>query len=120
MKELCCNDLSRLDAKIVVDAYKAGDELATEVFLQYIDYLACAISSFVVIFRPEIIILGGGVSNAGDVLLTPLKKKLFERTYAAEEIGVPDIRIAACGNDAGIIGAAMLEKYGVDRRKNNK
>lgn len=118
MYELCGNDLDRLDAKMVVDAYKMGDRIAKKVFLQYVDYLSCALSSFIVIFRPEIIILGGGVSNAGDLLLIPLKEKVMENTYAADVIGVPEIRLAKCGNDAGIIGAAMLEIYGLDRKKN--
>ena len=84
---------------------------------QYIDYLSCAISSFVVIFRPEIIILGGGVANAGEILRKPLQERLLVNTYAGDEIGVPEIRLAECGNDAGLIGAAMLEKYGMDRNK---
>ena len=118
MYELCGKNPEQLNAKMVVDAYKMGDQVAQNVFLQYVDYLSCAMSSFIVIFRPEIIILGGGVSNAGDTLLLPLKKKVMENTYAADVVGVPEIRLAECGNDAGIIGAAMLEKYGMDRKKN--
>lgn len=117
MVELCRGDLSKLEAKTVFDAMLQGDLTARKVVDQYIDYLSYAISSFVVIFRPEIIILGGGVANAGEVLRKPLQERLLENTYAGKEIGVPEIKIAECGNDAGIIGAAMLEKYGLNRRK---
>lgn len=63
------------------------------------------------------VILGGGVAKAGDLLLNPLREKVQESTFAAAEIGIPKLRLAQAGNDAGIIGAAMLEKYGMDRRK---
>ncbi|MBQ6257965.1 MAG: ROK family protein, partial [Clostridia bacterium] len=78
---------------------------------------AAAIGNFIVIFRPEAIILGGGVAKAGSLLLEPLRQKVRESTFAAAEIGIPELRLAQAGNDAGIIGAAMLEKYGMDRRK---
>ena len=117
MLELCDHDFTKLTARMVFEAVEQKDITAIRVLDQYIDYLACAIGNFVVIFRPEVVILGGGVANAGEALLTPLKKKVYESTFASEQIGIPDIRIAQCGNDAGIIGAAFLEKYGVDRRK---
>ncbi|MBC5690580.1 ROK family protein [Mediterraneibacter sp. NSJ-55] len=117
MVRLCDGDISKLEAKTVFDAMKQGDDTARQVIEQYIDYLSCAISSFVVIFRPEIIILGGGVANAGEILRRPLQERLLVNTYAGSEIGVPDIKIAECGNDAGLIGAAMLEKYGMNRNQ---
>ena len=49
------------------------------------------------------------------MLLEPLKLKVAESTFAASEIGIPEIRLAEAGNDAGIIGAAMLEQYGTKR-----
>lgn len=115
--KFCKGDLSRMSSKTVFDAAEAGDDTALKVLDQYIDYLSCAISNFVVVFRPEVVILGGGVANAGDVLVIPLQKKIYENTFASKEIGVPPVKVAKCGNDAGIIGAAFLEKYGMDRRK---
>ena len=81
----------------------------------YIEYLSCAIANFIVVFRPERVILGGGVANAGEELLVPLKKCLLANTFAGNEIGIPPI--AKCGNDAGIIGAAMQELYGANKTK---
>ena len=65
---------------------------------------------FITIFRPQVIILGGGIAHAGDLLLKPLNEKLHTCTFAAEEIGIPQVIRAELGNDAGIIGAALLEK----------
>lgn len=117
LRKLCGGDLSRMTAKMVFDAAKQRDRTAESVLEQYIDYLSCAIGNLVVIFRPEVVILGGGVANAGEALLAPLRKKVYENTFASEQIGVPEVMSAECGNDAGIIGAAFLEKYGMDRRK---
>lgn len=115
--ELCGHDLTRIEGRTVFSALEQGDAVARKVLYQYVDYLSCALSTFVAIFRPEVIILGGGVANAGEALCEPLKERLKVNTFAGNEIGVPDIMVAAGGNDAGIIGAAMLEVYGINRRK---
>ena len=97
-----------MDAKMVFDGAKAGDALCKTLIDDYIDHLAAGISSFITIFRPEIIILGGGVANAGDALFRPLNEQLKECTFGASEIGVPHVIPATLGNDAGLIGAAFL------------
>jgi glucokinase len=107
---LCEGDLDRLNAKIIFDAALEQDPLARKLVNDYTAQLAAGLSSFVTIFRPEIIVVGGGVANAGDSLFQPLNRELRECTFGAAEIGVPPIIPAALGNDAGIIGAALLEK----------
>ena len=97
-----------LDAKMVFDGAKIGDEQCKALVDDYIAHLAAGISSFITIFRPEIIILGGGVANAGDALFRPLNEQLKECTFGASEIGVPQVIPATLGNDAGLIGAAFL------------
>lgn len=97
-----------MDAKAVFDGAKAGDAACQELVAEYIAQLAAGISSFITIFRPDIIIIGGGVANAGDALFVPLNKELKHCTFGAEEIGVPLVIPAQLGNDAGIIGAAFL------------
>lgn len=109
MRELCGGDLSRVDARVPFTAARQGDPVGMAVVDRYISYLAAGLSTFIVIFRPEVIIIGGGISNEGDFLLKPLNEKMFQCTYAAEEIGIPPAIGAQLGNDAGIIGAAMLE-----------
>ena len=92
------------DARAVFDAAKSAEGLVD----RYIAYLAAGLSTFITIFRPEIIILGGGVAAAGDRLFVPLREKMCECTFGAEEIGLPPVIPALLGNDAGLVGAAFL------------
>jgi len=105
---LCGGDLNKVEAKTAFDGAKQGDATAMEVVDSYISYLAAGLSTFICVFRPQVIILGGGVSNAGDALLLPLREKLITNTFGGAEIGVPPVVIAKLGNDAGLIGAAYL------------
>ena len=119
MWKLCDHDLQKLDAQRIVQAVESGDRCAARVWEDYIGLLAAAVSNLTALFRPEVVILGGGVAKAGETLLAPLRVKVLETTFAGKEIGVPDIRLAERGNDAGIIGAAMLEHYGFRRGGSN-
>jgi len=102
--------LGEIDARTAFDMARLGDSTAAAVVEQYISYLAAGLSTLVCLFRPQVIIIGGGVSNEGETLLRPLNEKLFYSTYAAAEIGVPSAIRATLGNDAGLIGAAMLAR----------
>ena len=108
--EMAGHDPNKIDGEMVFESSKKGDALAAELVDEYISYLAAGLSSFIVIFRPQVIILGGGIAHAGDMLLEPLNKKLYTCTFAAEVIGIPKVIRAELGNDAGLIGAAFLEK----------
>lgn len=109
MHRLVGGDLTRVDARTAFEAAHQNDPAGLAVVDQYIDYLAAGLSTFIVIFRPDVILIGGGVSNEGDYLLEPLNEKMNACTYAAAEVGIPRAIRARLGNDAGIIGAAMLE-----------
>lgn len=102
--------VDEVNAEMVFMAAAAGEDAACKVVYDYIDHLAAGLSSFITIFRPEMIILGGGVANAGDSLLVPLGKRLEYFTFGSKEIGLPPIVRASLGNDAGLIGAAFLCK----------
>lgn len=115
--DLCRGDLEKLEGKSLFEAVRQGDKTAGQVLWQYADYLSCAMSTYITLFRPDKIILGGGIANAGELLLEPLRERLMINTFAGSEIGVPEVVTAKLGNDAGIIGAAFLEKYGVLRRR---
>lgn len=97
----------KLDAKLVIDCAKQNDPAARQIFDAYIGHLGSGIASIINTLDPEIVAIGGGVSNAGDFLFVPLREnvrtKVFYDSYA-------DIRPAQTGNDAGIIGAAMLSE----------
>lgn len=95
-----------VNGKTVFDAKEKGCPVAQQVFDNYIKYLGAGITDMINIFRPEILVIGGGISKQGDNLLIPLKKYIAENVYG----GTVDteIRIAQLGNDAGIVGAAAL------------
>lgn len=97
-----------MTAKDVFDSARSGNLTCRTLIDEYIRMLAAGISSFITIFRPEAIIIGGGVANAGDDLFVPLNAELQRCTFGASEIGVPVVTKASLGNDAGLIGAAFL------------
>ena len=110
--------MEAIEGKTLFDAVKLNDPTAKQVLEQYVEYLSSGISTYITLFRPDKIILGGGIAEAGDLLIKPLQQRLIPNTFAGTEIGVPQIVKAKLGNDAGIIGAAFLGKYGVNRRRN--
>ena len=111
MEDMIEGDISKVSARTAFTAMKQGDEVASEVVDEYISYLACGLGNIINIFQPEVLSIGGGVCGEGDYLLKPLKEKLyFKETYTREGTPQTRIEIAEIGNDAGIIGAAVLGK----------
>ncbi len=92
------------------DAMRAGDAAGTKVVETYIDYIAAGLINLVNIFQPEFIAIGGGVCNEGETLLGPLREKVSVGDYNKNLPEKAKICKAALGNDAGIIGAAFLQK----------
>ena len=105
---LCGGDLSQINGKTVFDAMQTGDETARQVVKQYLNYLADGITNMVNIFRPDKVLLSGGVCNQGENLTIPLQKLVKERCFAGDKSYIPEIAIATLGNSAGILGAAAL------------
>lgn len=95
-----------ISAKTVFDAVKAGDTMAIEVAEEFGTYLGHALANIAAITNPAIIVIGGGVSKAGDVLLTYIEKHFQERAFFADKKTL--FALAQLGNDAGICGAAKL------------
>ena len=93
-------------AKDVLDAAKAGDELANEVMDVVGRYLGLALSMAVMIVDPEIFVIGGGVSKAGQFLIDVVQKHYDYFTPISKYKG--KLGLATLGNDAGIYGAARL------------
>lgn len=102
-------DMDKINAKVVFDAAKEGDSVALQVFNRFVKYLTIAINNVISFIDPDMIILGGGVSRAGDFLLDAVKAALPEYLFYPT-LKQPELRIASLGNDAGIIGAALLGK----------
>ncbi len=100
-------NLDRIDAKVVIDSAKAGDPVAMRVFDRYCKYLAITVNNITAFLDPEMIVLGGGVSTAGDFLLDNVREQL-PRYLMYKTLPCPELRLAQLGNEAGIIGAALL------------
>ena len=96
----------KLSAKAVFDELKKGDKIAEEIVEEFGAYLGHALANLAAITDPSVIVIGGGVSKAGDILLKYVEKAFKERAFFANE----DTRLvlATLGNDAGICGAAKL------------
>lgn len=99
--------LDKVTGKVAFD-YKDVDVYAKEVVDNYIEKLACGITNYANIFRPNAVILGGGVCAQGDNLIRPLQK-IVDRDVFAGELGPKcEVRIATLENTAGILGAVAL------------
>lgn len=104
----------KVSGKTAFAAMRQGDEAATQVVEEYLDYLACGLANVINIFQPNVLCIGGGVCGEGDNLLRPLLPRIFKETYGGETkdpAGCTRVVIATLGNDAGIIGAASLGDY---------
>lgn len=106
--ELCGHSLDKMNAKIPFDAAAAGDSCGQKLIENYGKHLADGITDIANIFRPDVIVLGGGVCAQGENLTAPLNKYLKENCFGASVSYVPQVVTAQNGNDAGIIGAASL------------
>ncbi len=103
------SDPAKINAKIVFDAAREGDEIALKVFRRYIRYLSQAIANVINFLDPEMIVLGGGVSKAGSFLLDAVRAEV-PKYLLYKTMPYSRIELAILGPDAGIIGAAMLGK----------
>ncbi len=97
-----------ISGKTVFIAAKRGDKVAKAVINRYIKYVGIGLVNFANIFFPEVIIIGGGISNEGDAVIKPLRRYVQKNVYGAQYN--PEIKVVAATlkNDAGIIGAAAL------------
>ena len=94
------------EAKDVFDAARNGDALAAREVDEMTDTLGMALATIAATTDPEMFLVGGGVSRAGDVLFDPLVEHY--KTYAFKSCRETPIKAASLGNDAGIYGAVRL------------
>jgi len=103
--DLIDGDLARVTAKVVVEAARSGDPVAQEVVHTAATNLGVGVTNLVHIFNPEIVILGGGVSQSGELLFEPVRQVVAERTMPDYSVRIVP---AALGDDCGLLGAAAL------------
>lgn len=95
-----------LSAKSVFDGVKAGDKVSMEIAEQFADYLGKGLAAVAAVVNPEVFVIGGGVSKAGDILISLVEPKF--REYVFGPCKNAKFKLAELGNDAGIYGAAAL------------
>jgi glucokinase len=101
--DLVEGDLSKLTSFLVCKAAKAGDELALRIFRETGAYIGLVITSLTHIVNPELVVIGGEVAEAGDLLFDSIREYMAKRVFLAPQ---PRIVPAMLGSDAGAIGAA--------------
>ncbi len=107
MWNICSNKISNVDGQT---AFRAKDKVAKCVVKTYLGYLAEGVVNIVNIFQPEIVCIGGGISHEGEKILTPIKRMIKNKSFARFGAKQSTVCLATLGNDAGIIGAALLWK----------
>lgn len=102
-------DVDSINGKIVFEAAIAGDQTAIDVLDQYFDYMAVGIANMINILEPHMIVIGGGISAQKDYIMKNIQNKVQKQMYGGLAMKTK-LSMAELGNDAGIIGAAYLEK----------
>ncbi len=101
-------DIDKVDGRTSFECAKKGDYSAKRVVDNYIEYIGEGLCNFVNVFRPQAIILGGGVCAQGEYLTEPLEKYISTFSYGGDRSPHVELLVATLGNDAGLIGAASL------------
>ncbi|HSV32391.1 MAG TPA: ROK family protein [Atribacteraceae bacterium] len=109
IRELVKDDLNKVTPKTIVDAAKAGDETATDIIMRTGFYIGLALSGICAVINPEMIVVGGTVTQVGDILFDRIRQSLRERLHI---LPVNTIRFvqAELGREAAVIGTATWSK----------
>lgn len=99
--------VEKITAKDVFDAAKAGDEVSIRIVNRAAYYIGKSLAAVALVLNPELVIIGGGVSKAGDILFDEIRSVFAELTPEPTQAGLRIVP-AVLGNDAGIVGAAGL------------
>ncbi len=102
--------MDNVNGRTAFDAMRQGDPVAKEIVDEYIHYFSVGLIDMINIFQPDILCVGGGISNEGETLLAPVREYVDKEQYAMNSAKKTTICRAKLGNDAGIIGAALLGK----------
>lgn len=107
--KLANNDIEKITPKLLSQAAKKGDSVAKEVWNKTGEKLGILLSDIINFFNPDNIVLCGGISNAGDLILTPAKEQINKRAFKTSAKNCK-ILISKYTNRLGVVGAAMLIK----------
>ncbi len=105
-------DINKVNGRTAFDAMRQGDPVGKKIVDEYVKYLSVGLINMINVFQPNILCVGGGVGNEGENLLVPVREIVDKEQYGHNPDAKTKICKAQLGNDAGIIGAAMLGKEG--------
>ncbi len=103
-----------LNARVIADAAVHGDALAVSAYRRAGEYLGIGVTNFLISFDPSIVIFGGGVSQVGPLLFDPFQVSLKKRVFHPRYLEDLQIRMAALGDDAGLLGALALAQISLE------
>ncbi|HIC88273.1 MAG TPA: ROK family protein [Anaerolineae bacterium] len=107
IRDLAGGELDRVTAQHVLEATRRGDPLACYLWQETVTYIAIAVGNAVSLLAPELIVFGGGVAAAGELLFKPLRKRLARRVRLVPVEHIPIVP-ASLGDQVGILGAAAI------------
>ena len=108
--QTCEGDLNKVEGKTIFEALDMGDETAKQVVDKYLYYVAIGLANVINALQPEIVCIGGGISGQGEKILEPIRQIVKAERYSVYAEKQATILRATLGNDAGIIGAALLDE----------
>lgn len=110
MWELTDGDIDKASGRTAWDAMRKGDAAGKEVVEKYIWYVSIGVTNIINALQPDVLCIGGGISNEKDNLIVPLTEMVKKGVYNKQFERSTKICVAELKNDAGIIGAALLER----------
>jgi glucokinase len=104
-------DPARIEGPMITELAQQGDAFARDRLAEIGRWLGEGIASLAAVLDPAVVVIGGGVSDAGDLLLDPIRAAFRDQLTAREHRPEAEIRLATLGNRAGMIGAADLARH---------
>ena len=112
LRELCGGDADKVTGRDITSAAKDGDPAAVELLGEVGRWAGEGMASLAAILDPEMFVIGGGVADAGDLVLEPARRAFEAQLTGRGHRPEPSLTLAELGNDAGVIGAACLAREG--------
>ncbi len=110
LRQMTGGNIEAIDGPLVTKAAREGDSVAIEAFGRIAYWLAQGLADMVQLLDPQVIVIGGGVIDAGDLLMKPLRQAYGDALTQRGKLPVAELRAAEMGNEAGLIGAADLAR----------
>jgi glucokinase len=108
--ETAAGDPAKIDGQMITKAAREGDSLSVALLADLGSWLGQGIASLAAVLDPGVVVIGGGVSEAGELLLAPIRKAFGDHLSGAGNRPHLELRLATLGNQAGMIGAADLAR----------